>query len=314
MAALVIGFLAQDSRAELAVTGGSLSVTYNGFAYADPSNIFPGHADILTPDQPILVFGRQWSGSETVGDGPAYTPHNALDATFRPLPITGGGPPSEGIAYTPNFSANRAELTAQFPVGMHTVTYEVNGNGPVPDSAGRNRQSTDLTFDVVGGDIALDSVLGAVQTNGLTSWWVANDGIIDLPGFGSAWLVWGDLALWYDPTRVADGYSGWVFSQQLLLESNPLSDIEFFDTNNVTITTDEHSFTISGALFQNTGSWNPQDGDWGRFSWMTGIKPGTEIGSFSATFDLVPVPEPSAIALGVMALLSLVGLRGTRTR
>jgi len=315
IATMTISLIASTTRAEcVAVQGGSFSITYDGFAYANPENIFPGHAEIIDPQQPILVFGRHWTGSETVGAGPDYAPHDALGSTFRPLPITGGGPPSEGIPYTPNFSANREELTAQFPVGLHTVDYDVNGNDPIPDSAGRNRQSTDLSFDVIAGAIDLSSISGAVQTNGLTSWWVGNDGIIDLPGFGSSWLVWDDLALWHDPARIAEGYSGWVVSQQLLLDSFPLSDTEFFDTNDVTITANHNRFTISGSLFQNEGAWNPLDGDWGRFSWMTGIKEGTEIGTLSATFDLVPVPEPSTLLLGVVPLSLLLARHAMRRR
>ena len=98
------------------------------------------------------------------------------------------------------------------------------GSGVVPNSAGSNRISTNLTFDTSN---VLGSVSGLVQTNGVSAWWFANDSLMDS---GVAWISWGDMSLRYDASRVSLGYSGWVFANQL----GGVGDI--FDTKNVSMT------------------------------------------------------------------------------
>ena len=278
------GMMTDVHAGTVTVTGGSLSITYDGNAYANPNNVSPDWQGTANTTQPILVYGAQFSGPQTVGPGPTYA-DLASSPNFRPLPPT-GGKDQYGVDY-PNFLDNYSQLSTEFPVTSPTVNYQVNGNGPVAASAGENQLSTTMAYDPMNLE---GTVSGAVETNGVTSWWVANDGIIEQ---GASWISWGDLALWYDPSRVAAGYSGWVFSEQeggKGLLSDSLSALEFFDTNNISITQNGSGFTISGTLYASDGQ---ED-----FGFYTGIAAGTEVGSFSFTGTVVPEVS-SIVMLGI---------------
>jgi hypothetical protein len=63
-----------------------------------------------------------------------------------------------------------------------TENLTVNGSGAILNSAGRNRLSTDLSYDPAN---LTGTVEGLVQTNGVSAWWFANDAIMDS---GGSWV------------------------------------------------------------------------------------------------------------------------------
>lgn len=266
-ALLLLGSTAMSAQAEMvSITGGSLSITYDGSVFANNANIQSGIG--ADPTQDFMRFGRWWAPAETIGAGPAYTPKGP--AAFRPLPGTGPAP------RTPNFRDNRATLDPLYPVTSPTLNYGVNGSGTVANSEGRNRQSTTLAFDT---SDPLGTMSGTVETNGVAAWWFANDAIVDM---GAAWVSWGDLELRFDATRIADGYSGWIFANQL----GGTGDI--FDTKNITLNAGSSGISISGDLY---GS--PADGTWEGY---TGMNAGIQVGSFNFN-GVTAVPEASSLVL-----------------
>ena len=173
----------------ISVTGGTLSMTYDGSVFADVNNMqswLP--AD---PTEPDMVFGTWTPGNETVGPGPSYLPKSLF--SYRPLPAASPG------SIQPNYRDDRAQLTTEFPITSPTLSYEVNGNGTVDPSEGANQQSTNLTYDP---SDPLGTMTGAIQTNGVTSWWFANDVAINL---GFTWVAWGELVSSQSPGTAAAG-------------------------------------------------------------------------------------------------------------
>jgi len=276
-------FLAETAHgADVAIVAGSLTITYDGTVFADTNSSYAG----LTPGQDFMRYGRFWSASETV-KGPTFTAKSPQE--FRPLPITGGS----GNPRLPNFRDNRAELDAQFPLTSPTESLTVNGNGPVANSEGRNLLSTDLSFDPA--DV-LGTVTGLVQTNGVSAWWFANDDIMDM---GGSWVSWGDLSLRYDASRVALGYSGWVFANQL----GGIGDL--FDTKNIVMVADASGISLSGELWGSDGTssdpYNENPGTWATYSLMNSD---LKIGTF-AFQGVTVVPEPSSMILAGLAAAAI---------
>ena len=173
-----------------------------------------------------------------------------------------------------------------------TENLSVNGSEAIPNSAGRNRLSTDLSYDPA--DLT-GTVTGLVQTNGVSAWWFANDGLINL---GVAWISWGDLSLRYDASRVALGYSGWVFANQL----GGVGDN--FDTVITSMNVSAGGLVLQGELYGSDGSSSdPYNENFATWETYTFMKPDLKVGTFSFQ-GVTAIPEPSRM------LLCLVGVMG----
>lgn len=277
----------------VALTGGSLSITYDGAAFANTANSYSGLSAV---DGDFMRYGRFWQASETVGSAPSYIAKQPQ--AFRPLPFT----TTSGNPRQPNFRDNRALLDPLYPVQSPTENLTVNGSGSIPNSAGRNRLSTTLSFDPL--DLT-GTVDGLVQTNGVSAWWFANDAIMDS---GGAWVSWGDLSLRYDPSRIALGYSGWVFANQL----GGIGDI--FDTKISTVSASNGGLTLVGELWGSDGtSADPYNENYATWETYTLMNPNVKIGTFSFN-GVTAIPEPSAALLAAGAALGLAGIRRRNSR
>ncbi len=128
------------------IAGGNLSITYDGAAFANTAN---SNAGLAPGDGDFMRFGRYWTPTETVNAAPTYLPKQP--AAFRPLPFT----TTTGNPRQPNFRDNRATLDPLYPQTSPTNVLGVNGSGTIANSEGRNRLSTDLSYDT-------NNVLGTV--------------------------------------------------------------------------------------------------------------------------------------------------------
>ncbi|MFO0687842.1 MAG: hypothetical protein U0900_03990 [Myxococcota bacterium] len=275
-------FASASSAAVVDVVGGHLSIVYDGAVFANPSNSSFG---LVAADGDFMRYGRFWSAAETVGSAPFYFARQP--AEFRPLAAT----TTTGTPREPNFRDNRNVLDPLYPVRSPEERPTVNGAGPVPSSAGRNRIPTDLAFDPA--DL-VGTVEGLVQTNGVSAWWFANDAVMDA---GVAWIGWGDLSLRYDPTRVVLGYSGWVFANQL----GGIGDV--FDTRITTLVVSDQGLYLEGDLYGSDGtSSDPYNENLETWPSYTLMDPDLEIGTFRFN-GITSVPEPSAgLPCGTMSL------------
>jgi hypothetical protein len=275
----------------VSLTGGTLSITYDGAAFADTDNSNYGLSAV---NGDFMRYGRYWQAAETVGAAPIHLAKQPQ--AFRPLPFT----TTTGNPRQPNFRDNRATLDPLYPVQFPTENLTVNGSDAIPNSAGRNRLSTTLSFDP--SDLT-GTVDGLVQTNGVSAWWFANDDLMDE---GIAWISWGDLSLRYDPSRVALGYSGWVFANQL----GGIGDI--FDTIITSMSVSSSGLTLQGELWGSDGtSADPYNENYATWETYTLMNPNVKVGTFN--FDGVTVvPEPSASLLCGAATLCMMTIRRRR--
>lgn len=272
----------------VSLIGGSLSITYDGAAFANTEN---SNFGLSAANGDFMRYGRYWQASETVGPGPAYVAKQP--AAFRPLPFT----TTTGNPRQPNFRDNRATLDPLYPVQSPTETLTVNGDGSIANSAGRNRIATTLSFDPL--DLS-GTVDGLVQTNGVSAWWFANDAIMDA---GGSWVSWGDLSLRYDPTRVALGYSGWVFANQL----GGIGDI--FDTKLTSLSVSESGLSLVGEIYSSDGtSEDPYNENYATWESYTLMNANLKIGTFSFS-GVTAIPEPGVSLLAGLATLGLVSTR-----
>lgn len=266
----------------VSLTGGTLSITYDGSVFADPASSNYG---LDGSDGDFMRYGRYWSPSQTVGVTASYLPKQPQ--AFRPLPFT----TTTGNPRQPNFRDNRATLDPLYPEVSPTENLGVNGSGLVANSEGRNRLSTNLSYDPVN---LAGTVSGLVQTNGVSAWWFANDAIMDA---GGAWVSWGDLSLRYDATRVALGYSGWVFANQL----GGIGDI--FDTKITSMNVSESGLSLVGELWGSDGtSSDPYNENYATWESYTLMNPNLKVGTFSFS-GFTAVPEPNTAILLCSAIL-----------
>lgn len=278
-----VAIAAASTAQGVAIVGGHLEMSYDGAVFANPSNSYAGLAAV---DGDLMRYGRFWAASETVGAAPIFVARSLGD--FRPLPAT----TTTGNPRRPNFRDDRAFLDPLYPVRSPAERPTVNGAGTVASSAGRNRISTDLSFDPA--DLA-GTVDGLVQTNGVSTWWFANDTVMDA---GAAWLGWGDLSLRYDPNRIAAGYSGWVFANQL----GDTGDL--FDTRITSLSATAEGLYLEGELYGSDGTspdpYNATPEIWPAYTLMN---PDLKIGTFRFN-GITSVPEPSGgLPCGALALL-----------
>jgi hypothetical protein len=275
----------------VSLIGGTLSISYDGTAFANTANSNFGLSAI---NGDFMRYGRYWQASQTVGSGPNYVAKQP--AAFRPLPFT----TSSGNPRQPNFRDNRATLDPLYPVQSPTENLAVNGSGSIANSAGRNRQSTTLSFDP---DDLAGTVDGLVQTNGISAWWFANDAIMNA---GGSWVSWGDLSLRYDPTRLALGYSGWVFANQL----GGIGDI--FDTKLTSFSVSESGLSLVGEIYGSDGtSADPYNENYATWESYTLMNPNLKIGTFSFS-GVTGVPEPGISIMAGGAALGLLTIRRRR--
>jgi hypothetical protein len=275
----------------VSLTGGSLSITYDGAAFADTAN---SNFGLSSADGDFMRYGRYWHASETVAAAPNYLPKQP--AAFRPLPFTTTG----GNPRQPNFRDNRATLDPLYPVQSPNENLTVNGSGTIANSSGRNRIATTLEFDP---DNLTGTVDGLVQTNGVSAWWFANNAIMNA---GGSWVSWGDLSLRYDPTRLASGYSGWVFANQL----GGIGDI--FDTKITSMSVSASGLTLIGELYGSDGtSADPYNENYATWESYTLMNPNVKIGTFNFS-GVTAIPEPGVSVLAAAAL-GLVAIRRRRT-
>ena len=265
-------------------------MTYDGSVFANTVN---SNSGLSSGSGDFMRYGRYWQASETVGAGPNYIVKQP--AAFRPLPFT----TFSGNPRQPNFRDNRATLDSLYPMTSPTEVLAVNGSGTILGSAGRNRISTNLSFDP--SDLT-GTIDGLVQTNGVSAWWFANDAIMNS---GGSWVSWGDLSLRYDASRVALGYSGWVFANQL----GGIGDI--FDTKITSMSVSASGLSLQGELWGSDGtSADPYNENYATWESYTLMNPNLKIGMFS--FDgFTSVPEPSR-ALFCLAGLFAMALRRRR--
>jgi hypothetical protein len=274
----------------VSLTGGTLSITYDGAAFADTDNSNYGLSAV---NGDFMRYGRYWQAAETVGAAPIHLAKQPQ--AFRPLPFT----TTTGNPRQPNFRDNRATLDPLYPVQFPTENLTVNGSDAIPNSAGRNRLSTTLSFDP--SDLT-GTVDGLVQTSGVSAWWFANDDLMDE---GIAWISWGDLSLRYDPSRVSLGYSGWVFANQL----GGIGDI--FDTKLTSLSVSESGLSLQGELWGSDGtSADPYNENFATWESYTLMNPNVKIGTFSFS-GVTAVPEPGVGILTGLAA-SCLGLRRRR--
>jgi hypothetical protein len=272
----------------VSLTGGTLSITYDGAAFADTDNSNYGLSAV---NGDFMRYGRYWQAAETVGAAPIHLAKQPQ--AFRPLPFT----TTTGNPRQPNFRDNRATLDPLYPVQFPTENLTVNGSDAIPNSAGRNRLSTTLSFDP--SDLT-GTVDGLVQTSGVSAWWFANDDLMDE---GIAWISWGDLSLRYDPSRVSLGYSGWVFANQL----GGIGDI--FDTKLTSLSVSESGLSLQSELWGSDGtSADPYNENFATWESYTLMNPNVKIGTFSFS-GVTAVPEPSASLLCGAATLCMIGIR-----
>lgn len=284
----MLSLLSTDASAALVlIDGGSLTIRYDGSTFANVSSSYMG---LNAAEGDFMRYGRYWAPAETV-KGPGFTPKQPQE--YRPLPIT----TSSGNPRQPNFRDNRALLDPLYPQVSPVEVLSVNGSGVVPNSAGSNRISTNLTFDTSN---VLGSVSGLVQTNGVSAWWFANDSLMDS---GVAWISWGDMSLRYDASRVSLGYSGWVFANQL----GGVGDI--FDTKNVSMTASTSGLVLSGELWGSDGtSADPYNENFATWETYTLMNPNLRVGTFEFS-GVTAVPEPSSMVLICATALGGVALR-----
>jgi hypothetical protein len=269
------------------LTGGTLSITYDGAAFADASN---SNFGLSASAGDFMRYGRFWPASETVGDAPFYLARQP--GAFRPLPIT---TPS-GNPRRPNFRDDRVTLEPIYPMQSPSEILAVNGNGAIDLSAGRNRLATDFSYDP---SDFYGTASGLVQTSGVSAWWFANDALMDA---GVAWISWGDLSLRYDPTRVALGYSGWVFANQL----GGIGDI--FDTTITAMTASADGISLRGELYGSDGtSTDPYNENQATWETYTLMNPNVKIGTFSF-YGVTAVPEPGRSLMAGVATVCLMAM------
>jgi hypothetical protein len=176
-----------------------------------------------------------------------------------------------------------------------TENLTVNSSSVILNSEGRNRLSTDLSYDPSN---LTGTIEGLVQTNGGSAWWFANDAIMDS---GGAWVSWGDLSLRYDASRVALGYSGWVFANQL----GGIGDI--FDTKITSMSVSAGGLLLQGELWGSDGtSADPYNENYATWESYTLMNPNLKIGTFSFDGFTSAVPEPSRALLFAAGITSLL--------
>ncbi len=271
--------------AVVSLVGGTLSITYDGAVFANTAN---SNAGLLAGDGDFMRYGRYWQASETVGAGPNFIAKQPQ--AFRPLPFT----TTSGNPRQPNFRDNRATLDPLYPVQSPTENLTVNGADTILNSAGRNRLSTDLSYDPTN---LIGTAEGLVQTNGVSAWWFANDAIMDS---GGAWVSWGDLSLRYDASRVSLGYSGWVFANQL----GGIGDI--FDTKITSMSVSASGLSLQGELWSSDGTspdpYNENTATWESYTLMN---PNLKVGTFSFSGFTAGVPEPSRIIFSMLGIAAV---------
>lgn len=286
----LVSFGSADA-ATVSLTGGTLSITYDGAVFANAANSNYGLSAV---NGDFMRYGRYWQATDTVGPGPSFLAKQPQ--AFRPLPFT----TLTGNPRQPNFRDNRATLDPLYPMQSPAENLTVNGDGTIPNSAGRNRLSTDLSYDPA--DLTR-TVSGLVQTNGVSAWWFANDSLINA---GIAWISWGDLSLRYDASRVALGYSGWVFANQL----GGVGDI--FDTVVTFMNVSAGGLSIQGDLYGSDGSSaDPYNENFATWETYTLMNPNVKVGTFSFQ-GFTAIPEPSRVFLCIAGLMGVVFRRQRR--
>jgi hypothetical protein len=283
---LATGVQAISAQAAMvSILGGNLTINYDSNVFADPNSSNYG----LSAGQDFMRYGRFWSAPETI-KGLANTAKAPQE--FRPIAISNPGPGPN--PKQPNFRDQRSTLNTLYPKTSPTEQLAINTTGVIPNSAGRNRLPTTLSYDPSN---VTGTVNGLLQTNGVSAWWFAHD---DIMNSGGAWVSWGDLSLRYDPSRVSLGYSGWVFANQV----GGIGDI--FDTKILSMSASSSGLQLSGELWSSDGtSSDPYNENYATWESYTLMNPNLKIGTFSFS-GITAVPEPSTI--GIVAVGVSMGL------
>jgi len=223
--------------------------------------------DTLVNGSATINFNQ--SAWELLASGYGPTPVLTLDAFFDQADAS--ALTESQLLSDPNPGGGPASYTGE--------TYAMNG-ASVVNQSGQYNQPT--TFSFTPGD--LTDATGSIGLGGVARFAVY--------GGSYGYLLFGDYTLQYSSSRLALGGSGWY------LEGNVPPAAAAFDLLNVNIDETADSLTISGDLGVSYEVAN--------YLFDTPSDTLADVGNFSFTADVVPVPEPPVWALlGMAALLPL---------
>lgn len=250
------------------IVGGSLTFNLDGNAFANGADIplLSSWGVAYDTNQTFMEFGRHFTPSETVG-----------------VPVSGFRPEPEPPVT--NFDDLRSGWVRPNSDGLE---YAINGNSPIPSPQPSGRSAVPTTFAFDPSNVE-GTATGLIGTIGSTSFWYANDPIIDT---GSIWLGWGDMSLQYSASRDAGDNSGWYF------RNRETAGLNIFDIRNLTMFVqgageNPGTFSLSGDLYT-----APE------FRNAFAIQQGLKVGTFTLTAQTVPEPA-SILMLGVGSVLAL---------
>lgn len=162
--------------------------------------------------------------------------------------------------------------------------YAMNGTS-VSNLSGRNTQATNFDF-----------TLGTPQTH---TGAIGLGGVAQFEVIGGTHLVYGDFTLQYSATRIGLGGSGWY------LKGNITPAGAAFDLLNVSVVETPTTLSISGDLGVTYEVAN--------FLYGTPSDAGVDVGNFSFTGTIAPVPEPACACFGLVAAAAAL-VRNRRSR
>lgn len=164
--------------------------------------------------------------------------------------------------------------------------YAMNGTS-VSNLAGRNTQATNFNFSL--GNPQAET--GAIGLGGVARFAVY--------GGAGGHLEYGDFTLQYSASRIPLGGSGWY------LEGNIAPAAAAFDLINPVVSEVGNTLSISGDLGVSYEVAN--------YLFGTPTDAGADVGTFSFTGDIAPVPEPACACFGLVAVAASL-VRNRRSR
>jgi hypothetical protein len=165
--------------------------------------------------------------------------------------------------------------------------YAMNGTS-VSNLAGRNTQATNFNFTL--GNPQAET--GAIGLGGVARFAVS-------PLIGGGDIEYGDFTLQYSAARLGLGGSGWY------LKNNIAPAGAAFDILNVSVVETPTTLSISGDLGVSYEVAN--------FLYGTPSDQGVDVGNFSFTGAIAPVPEPACACFGLVAVAAAF-VRNRRSR